>query len=139
MKSCERYYNNTIQNLPEDSTTQLTIAGAKVVDTGISIETQPQSYTTLKKGLYHIAGDVIITATAAGLATFYIAMDGVALPCTIKTVTLAVGNNAVHTETDLYLDGCCNDISHNFTFEVLTDETATGTITHLCTGIIKEA
>lgn len=36
-KSCVRYYNNTSQPLPANTTTQLTIAGSRVVDTGVSM------------------------------------------------------------------------------------------------------
>lgn len=138
-KSCQRYYNNNPQAVAVSSNVQLIIEGTKVVDTGVSIETYPQNYTTLKTGLYHISGDVVVTATAAGLATLQVYMDGIPLPCTLKPITLAVGANPVHTETDLQIDGCCADVSHVFTYVLTTDATATGNVTQFCSGIVKLA
>ena len=138
-KSCQRFYNNVAQPLPVNATTQLAIAGAKVVDSGISIETEPLNYTVLKTGLYHFSGDVIINLTVAGVVTFRMLMDGVVLPCTVRTFTAGTGYREIHTETDLELTGCCCDISHRFTFEIVTDAVATGTVTQLCSGITKIA
>lgn len=138
-KSCQRFYNAIAQDLPVSTTTQLIIAGSKVVDSGVSIETAPLNYTILKTGLYHFAGDVIINLTTGGVVTFRMLMDGVVLPCTVRTFTAGTGYREIHTETDLELDGCCCDISHTFTFELVTDAAAVGQVTHFCSGIIKEA
>lgn len=138
MKSCERHYNNNSQTFEAGQTITLQIAGTKVVDTGISIETEQNSYTTVKKGLYHISGDVVIDATTAGDITFQILMDGVVLPCTIKAETIPVDNTSIHTETDLMLDGCCCDVSHTFTYQIVST-TAAGSVIALCTGITKLA
>lgn len=137
-KSCQRYYNNNAQAFAAGATIQLQIAGAKVVDSGISIETQPQSYTTVKTGLYHIVGDVVVDAVTAGSGTLQIFMDGVGLPCTIKNVTLPEGNTEIHTETDLSLTGCCCNVDHNFTY-VFTSDGAAGTIVEFCSGMLKLA
>lgn len=137
-KSCQRYYNNNAQAFIAGQTINLIIAGNKVVDSGISIETEPQNYTTVKTGLYHISGDVVIDATTEGEATLQVYMDGVALPCTVKNVTLPVGNTAIHTETDLSLTGCCCNVSHSFTF-VLTSVTAVGSVIEFCSGVLKLA
>lgn len=138
-KSCQRFYNSTSQALPVSSTVQLAIAGTKVVDSGISIETEPMNYTTVKTGLYHFAGDVIINMTAGGVVVFRMLMDGVVLPCTVRTFTAGTGYREIHTETDLELDGCCCNVAHTFTFEIVTDATATGTVTQFCSGITKLA
>lgn len=138
-KSCQRYYNSTSQPLAVSTTTQLAIAGVKVVDSGISIETEPMNYTTVKTGLYHFAGDVIINLTAGGVVIFRMLMDGVVLPCTVRTFTAGTGYREIHTETDLELDGCCCNVSHTFTFEIVTDAAATGTVTQFCSGITKLA
>lgn len=138
-KSCERYYNNNNQVLDDGTTIQLVIAGSKVVDSGIAIDVQPQSYTITKTGLYHIAGDVVIDANVAGSVVFQVYMDGVALPCTTKTVTLAVGNNAIHTETDLRLTNCCCDVNHTFTFTLTSQALAAGNVIEFCSGILKLA
>ena len=62
-KSCQRYYNNNAQTIEVGGATQLVIKGNKVVDSGISIETESQNYTVVKKGLYHISADVVIDGT----------------------------------------------------------------------------
>ena len=49
-KSCVRYFNNSPQLLAADSTNVLTLAGAKVVNSGSSIQVEPQSYDTVKIG-----------------------------------------------------------------------------------------
>lgn len=139
-KSCQRYYNMNPQILAAGSTLQLEIAGARVVDSGLSIETQPQSFTTLKTGLYHLAADVVINASAAGDVTLQFLMDGVVLPCTVRTFTLAAtGSREIHTETDLELTGCCCDVTHSFTLVMVSPAAGAGTVTQVCAGIIKEA
>ena len=138
-KSCQRYYNNNIQNLPVNTDLQLIIEGTKVVDTGISIETENQNYTTLKTGLYHITGDVTLESLAAGDVVFQVYMDGVALPCTKRSRTVTIGYNPIHTETDLYLDGCCCDVMHTFTFRLQSDAAVSGSVIEFCSGITKLA
>lgn len=137
-KSCVRYYNNTAQALPVSDVTQLAVAGARVVDTGVSIESQPSAYTIVNRGLYYISADVTINATAAGDVVFAAYMDGVFLPCTVTNATLAVGFNTIHLETDILVEGYYG-ISKNITFAITTDDTATGTVEHICSGITKEA
>lgn len=137
-KSCQRYYNTTAQPFAAAQTLQLQIAGAKVVDTGISIGTEPMNYTTLKTGLYHFAGDIVINATTGGAVRFSIYMDGVELPCTVRHTTLAAGFSEIHTETDLCLTGCCCDVEHSFTF-MLRSDAAVGSVVEFCSGILKLA
>lgn len=139
-KSCARYYNNNAQPLSANSTTTLTLAGAKAVLSGEAIGVQPQSFDTLKIGLYHLAADAVISATAAGKVTLVWMMDGVALPCTAKTVTVAEDvNTEIHTETDLQLSACCCCVNHTFTLLAITDETAAGSVVQLCAGLLKLA
>lgn len=137
-KSCQRYYNNNSQAFAAGQAITLQVAGNRVVDTGVAIETQGQSMTTLKTGLYHIAADIVATVTAASTGTFQVYMDGVPLPCTLKPLNFIAGANPVHAETDLELDGCCCDVTHTFTF-VFTSGTAVGNITEFCAGILKLA
>ena len=68
-KSCVRYFNNAPQLLAADGENVLTLAGAKVVNSGSSIQVEPQSYDTVKIGLYHLAADAVIAATAATTPT----------------------------------------------------------------------
>ena len=139
-KSCVRYFNNSPQTLAANAATVLTLAGAKVVNSGASIQVEPQSYDTVKIGLYHLSADAVITASAAGVLTLQWYMDGVALPCTIKRITLpASGNAEIHTETDLELSGCCCCVNHTFTLVATTDSTAAGSVVELCTGMLKLA
>lgn len=139
-KSCVRYFNNSPQTLAANAATVLTLAGAKVVNSGASIQVEPQSYDTVKIGLYHLSADAVITASAAGVLTLQWYMDGVALPCTIKRITLpASGNAEIHTETDLELSGCCCCVNHTFTLVATTDSTAAGSVVELCTGLLKLA
>lgn len=136
--SCQRYYNREPQALAAGATLQLTIAGTRVVDSGISIDTQPQAFETLKTGLYHLAADVVIEAEAAGTVTLQYYMDGVALPCTLRTFTLAAtGDREIHTETDLELTGCCCDVSHTFTLVMTSPDAGAGTVNMVCAAITK--
>lgn len=138
-KSCQRFYNNNAQALTAGGTLTLTIAGAKVVDSGVSISTEPASYEILKSGLYHVSADVAIDTITAGAVTFSAYLDGVQMPCTIKPITLvADGNAVVHTETDIAFSSCCGCVNHAITF-VLASTTGAGTVTNFCSGIIKEA
>ena len=139
-KSCVRYFNNSPQTLAANAATVLTLAGAKVVNSGESIQVEPQSYDTVQIGLYHLVADAVITSSAAGELTLQWYMDGVALPCTLKRVTLpASGNAEIHTETDLELSGCCCCVNHTFTLVATTDSTAAGSVIELCTGLLKLA
>ena len=152
-KSCVRYFNNAPQLLAADSENVLTLAGAKVVNSGSSTQlpaparssmvlssVPSRSKITVKIGLYHLAADAVIAATAAGVLTLQWYMDGVALPCTLKRVTLpASGNAEIHTETDLELSGCCCCVNHTFTLVATTDSTAAGSVIELCTGLLKLA
>lgn len=136
-KSCVRYYNNNAQPFAAGQTLQLQIAGARVVDRGVAIDTQPQSYTTFKTGLYHITADVVLDVTTLGSGTLQVYMDGVPLPCTLRDLRLPVGYNEIHTETDLELTACCCDVEHNFTFVLISTE-AVGNVVQCCTGIRKD-
>lgn len=136
-KSCQRYYNNNWQSFVAETPLTLTVAGASVVDSGISIATEPQSYNILKTGIYHISGDIVATVATAGAGTFEVYLDGVALPCTIKTVSLPVGNTAIHTETDIAFDNCCCNIDKSITF-VFTPSVS-GTIATFCSNVTKLA
>lgn len=137
-KSCQRYFNNQTQTFAIGDTLQLQIAGSKVVDSGIAIDTDPMNYTILKTGLYNISADVSVATTAVGIATLTAYLDGVPLPCTRRNITLVNGTTEIHTETDLEFKHCCPNISKSITF-VLEDPTVAGSVVQVCTRIIKEA
>lgn len=137
-RSCQRYYNTTAQPLVAGQALQLAIAGSRVVDTGVAIQTEPNNYTTNKTGLYHFSADVVLEASAAGDVIFQMYMDGIPLPCTLREVNaVATSIREIHTETDLFLEGCCCDVTHNFTFILTSVDTAAGNVVHFCSGIVK--
>ena len=137
-KSCQRYFNAQSQAVAVNTPLQVQIAGARVVDSGIAITTEPGSYTITKTGLYHIAADITINTAAVGTATFSVYLDGVQLPCTKRTVTLVNGTTEIHTETDLAFRHCCPCIDKTVTF-VLEGSTVAGTVTQFCSGVLKLA
>lgn len=140
-KSITRYYNNNLQPLVAGGTLDL-VLGSKVVDRGISIDVENQQYVVLKNGVYHIAGDIVFDSSAAGYIEFRVLKDGRYLPCTLRTVSVAAdGNVSVHTETDFEVKGCCCNVNHTFTFEVISAGTGTaaGNVVEFCSGIAKIA
>lgn len=139
-KSCVRYYNDATQTFVAETPLTLQIAGARVVDSGISIDAQPSSYTILKRGIYHLSADIDFTADAVGTVVLGAYLDGVLLPCTrIVRSTSANSPITAHYETDLEFDNCCCDITKNITFGITGGAGVGGTITHICTGITKIA
>ena len=138
-KSCVRYYNNSTQALTAGSLLQLQLAGSRVVDTGVSIEVQPSSYTIVTRGLYHISIDVEINTATAGDVYIVAYMDGVELPCTRKQKTVETDHDTLHTETDIEIDSCCCSVAKNITFAIKSVGVAVADVVHVCSGIIKEA
>jgi hypothetical protein len=111
-KSSQTAYNNVDQTYVETGTV-ITILGTNVLDSGCSIKTLPNGFRVTNKGLYRVSFDITETATSAGDSTVQIYRNGVALPCSLVTQYLAVGEaTSVHTETTLEFEGChcCGDI-----------------------------
>lgn len=134
-KSCIRVYNPVDQAFTAADTT-LVLQGTSVVNSGCSLTLNPSSIQVNKSGLYHISGDVIITPTAAGLVTFQLYKDGVALPCAIAQETVASGNAySLHIETDICINVCCVN-NPSFTFVM---SGVTGTVNNLSVGMVKLA
>lgn len=138
-KSCVRYYNTNIQTLVAGETLTLSI-GNRAVDTGISIEAEPQSYVVVKNGLYHISADIVIESTAAGNAILAIYKNGVIMPCTYRVVRVpATGDAEIHAETEFVVNECCRNIGDTFTFILVSEDTAAGNVVQFCSGIYKLA
>lgn len=136
-KSCQRFYNTAAQIFAVDQTITLQIAGNRVVDSGIAIDTDVSSFNVSKPGLYHIVADAIVLATTAGSGTLRVLMNGVALPCSARLVSLPLGNAVeIHTETEIRIDCCCGNNTFAFEFE---SDTAAGSVVSLCTGMLKLA
>ena len=142
-KSVVRNYNNNAQAFIATTPTTLTIQGVDVVKNGVSISVLPTTYTINKTGVYHIAADVVFTPAAAGNVTVSAYLDGIALPCTTKTVTGVSGSaQEVHLETDLDFAGACpcsSNITRNISFAIYGATGVTGTVNSLCTGVTKLA
>lgn len=142
-KSVVRNYNNNTQAFIATTPTTLTIQGVDVVKNGVSVSVLPTTYTINKTGVYHISADVVFTPTADGAVTVSAYLDGVALPCTTKTVTGSANTaQAVHFETDLDFSRACPcscDISRNITFAIFGATGVTGSVNALCTGVTKLA
>ncbi len=137
-KSCQRYYNTTAQAFVADQTITLQIAGNRVVDSGVAIDTDVSTFSVSKSGLYHIVADAIVLTTTAGSGTLRILKNGVPLPCSARLVSLPLGAaTEIHTETEIILDCCCCG-SNTFSFEFVSD-TAVGSVISLCTGVLKLA
>lgn len=140
-KSCARFYNNVPQTFEADSVNQIVISGDPVVLTGNAITAWNTGYQTCKTGLFHISGDIVATASAAGQIAFQVYLDGVLLPCTVRQKTMAVDEIvSIHTETDIDVDKCCpcnNVANHRIVFVLVADSAVAGTIDKVCTGITK--
>lgn len=139
-KSCVQYYNTNVQELIAGESLTLAV-GNRAVDTGVSIEAEPQAYVVVKNGLYTVSADIVIESTAAGNATVAVYRNGVVLPCTFRTVRVpATGDAEIHTETRFIVDDCCcKNIAETFTFVLISEDTAAGNIVQFCSGIYKLA
>lgn len=64
-------------------------------------------------------------------------MNGVALPCSVRLVSLPLGNAVeIHTETEIEIDCCCGGYTFAFEFE---SDTAAGSVISFCSGMLKLA
>lgn len=135
-KSIVRAYNNSTQTITADQTT-LALQGAQVVNSGCSVGVETAAYRIRTGGIYHISADVTLTATAAGTATVQIALNTVALPCAVSTVTTAAnGTYTVHVETDISVP-CCPAVGGRTV--TITAGGVAGTVTHVCSGVTRLA
>lgn len=82
--------------------------GTAVQDSGVSIGFNGGSNVTIdRSGLYTIEYDVTFTGTAAGTETFVVNNNGVALPCTVSSTTVAADTTyTAHGSTTLALGSC---------------------------------
>lgn len=152
--SCNRYktknYKSALQFLnatPIDLTATSLIAnpitvplGNKVTDTGLAFDLSNNSIEVNCSGLYLIDADVNITGTVAGDVFFAIALNGVVLPETIRTITTAADiYREIHTRTVRPIN-LCNALSeYNFSIVAWSDGTGTTTIERVAGNAIKLA
>lgn len=134
-KSCIRVYNPVDQAFTA-TVAPLVLEGTPVVESGCALILNTSSIQVNKSGLYHFSGDVVATPTTAGILTFQLYRDGVAVPSSIAQVTVAEGTAyTIHIETDLCIGVCCVN-KPVFTFAV---SGVSGTVNDLSVGALKLA
>lgn len=134
-KSCVRSFTNLPQPVTATPTT-ITIEGTPVVESGVSLDLNPNSITVNTSGLYHFSADVTFNPTAAGTLVVQLYKDGVALPCAVSQTTTTAGSIiTTHIETDLVLATCCA-VQPVITLVI---SGVAGTVVHTCTGGLRLA
>lgn len=139
-KSIARFYNQTAQAFAANAITPIAVNANQVVLEGNAIEAPLNGYRINKTGLYAISCDVVLLGTTAGNVVLQGYLDGVAMPCTTRNVTLvADAYTPVHFDTDILFDKVCrcqNNTSHQIAFAIVSTGGA-GNIVNVCTGIKK--
>ena len=139
-KSIARFYNKTTQAFPANTVTPISVNANQVVLEGKAIVPTLNGYRIEKTGLYNISCDVVLLGATAGNVILQAYLDGVAMPCTERTVTLvAEAYTTIHLETDILFEPVCrcqNNTSHAITFAVVSTGGA-GSIVNVCSGVKK--
>ena len=141
-KSIARFYNNATQAFAANVVTPIVVNVNQVVLEGKAIvpTLNGYGYRIEKTGLYGISCDVVLLGTTAGNVVVQGYLDGAAMPCTERTVTLtAEGYTTVHFDTDILFEPVCrcqNNTSHTITFAIVSTGGA-GNAVNVCTGIKK--
>lgn len=139
-KSIARFYNQTAQAFAANAITPIAVNANQVVLEGNAIEAPLNGYRINKTGLYTISCDVALLGTTAGNVVLQGYLDGVAMPCTTRNVTLvADAYTPVHFDTDILFEPVCrcqNNTSHAITFAVVSTGGA-GSIVNVCSGVKK--
>lgn len=139
-KPIARFYNQTPQAFAANTITQLAVNANQVVLECKAIVPSLNGYRIDKTGLYHIACDVVLLGTTAGNVDVMGYLDGNAMPCTDRRVTLvADAYTSVHFETDVLFSQVCrcqNNTSHQITFAVASTGGA-GSVVNVCTVVNK--
>ena len=106
-KSAQQAYNTTAQ--PYVATgTNLNILGTQCTDCGCSIDTGATGMTVESSGLYYISAAVTSDPTEAGPQVVQLFNNGVAVPCSVSTVTTTAGSTVTqHVEAVLPVSACC--------------------------------
>lgn len=98
------------------------------------------SYRIDKTGLYRVSLDLTLLGTTAGNVTIEMLLDGVALPCATKLVTLVADAYVpVHIETDVQFEQLCRcqtRTSHTISF-VIVSAAGVGSVTSVCSGVAR--
>lgn len=114
--------------------------GNKITDTGLAFDLSNNAIEVNCSGLYVIDADVNITGTVAGDVFFAIALNGVVLPETIRTITTAADiYREIHTRTVRPINLCNSLSEYNFSIVAWSDGTGTTTIERVAGNAIKLA
>lgn len=142
-KSAIQFLNTTPQLLTATSLigNPITVAlGNKITDTGLAFELSNNSIDVDYSGLYVVDADVNIVGTVAGDVYFAIALNGIVLPETIRSITTAADiYREIHTRTVRPLNVCNSLNEYNFSIVAWSDGTGTTTIERVAGNIIKLA
>lgn len=137
-KSTEQFFGttNTTVEAGNISTNPVRIEPLRnITETGVAIE----EGAILATGTYRASADVTLEGTTAGVMTIAIEDNGVALPETVRSATVGVGETvSISTETVRYWQTCCG-MNHALDLVIYSDGTAVADITLIAGNIIKLA
>ncbi len=136
-KSTSEFYNATAQTLTSNAA-PLNLIGSQVTNTGVAVDTSGTTIDIKYSGTYAVKASVIADITTAGDVTVQLYANGVPLPETLRTVTLAVGNNAIDIDTVRFFKASCAD-SAQVQIYVNTDGTAVGSVAMISGNVVKLA
>ena len=106
-KTAEAAYNPNTQALTAAASV-LTLEGTVLTDTGVGAAISGNNIVVRAAGLYYVAADMVAEATAAGIVSLQLNLNGVMLPSTQREVTAgAAGSVSLHTEEILYIPVAC--------------------------------
>lgn len=136
-KSTSEFYNSASQAMASTAA-PITLVGTQVTNTGIAVEASGTTIEIKYSGTYAINASVIADVTTAGDVTVQMYANGVALPETVRTVTMAAGNNAVNIDTVRFFRVSCSEPTQ-LQIYVNTDGTAAGNVIQATGSVIKLA
>lgn len=118
---------NAVEQAITAAPTPLTLAGSVTTDTGVALSVNGAGLTVNAPGLYLIAAELNAAATAAGTVSLALALNGVQLADSVRTVTAAAAGDLVSLTTVgvYYLGKCCS--SADPVVSVLAAASALGT------------
>ena len=136
-KSTTEFYNATSQALTSTGS-PLNLIGTQVTNTGVAVDTSGTAIDIKYSGTYAVKVSVVVDATTAGDVTLQLYANGTPLPETLRTVTLAVGNNVIDIDTVRFLKASCSE-SAQVQIYAKTDGTAVGSVTMVSGNTVKLA
>lgn len=143
-KNKNPHFKSAVQSF-SGATQTLTATAAPVnfgvsvsTNTGVALEPYPNYLDVLYTGLYEFDFSVTVDATAAGDVTIQIYENGVALPETLRVVTVPIGYSVIDTETIRYVRAAC-EAPEQIQLYAKTDGTAVATVSPVTLTALKLA